>query len=150
MYLGILAASLLLLLVGPSFCGITDGGTSVLGVVLTTDGQPLRGATAELRAPLSPRSDSHSLAASVVTDEGGCFQLFAFHHPGAVEISVKAGGFETFTTTTPQGRLSVEVILVPVGSGESSRGRVAPSSSEDSVHARCSEEEEGALRSDIR
>ena len=148
-YLGILTASLLFLLIGPSICVIPDTGTSVIGVVLTTDGQRLQGATAELQAPLRPRSISPSVAESTVTDSGGCFRLFSFHHPGTVEISVKGSGFETFTTTTSPGGLSVEVVLVPIGSAESSRGHLAPSSSEDAVRARYSEKEEGAGGSDI-
>ncbi|MGD2121626.1 MAG: hypothetical protein PVJ76_07770 [Gemmatimonadota bacterium] len=136
-YLGALAACLLFLLVVPSLCVFTDAGTGVIGVVLTAGGQPIQGAKAELWAPLSPRSDSLSLADYNVTDSAGCFRLFSFHHPGTVEISVMAGGFEQFTTTTPHGQHAVEVVLVSIGDVESSRGRIAPLSSEDRVRSRC-------------
>jgi hypothetical protein len=43
----------------------------------------------------------------------------------------------------------VEVVLVPIGSAESSRGHITPHSAEDSIHARCSEEQESTRGSDI-
>jgi hypothetical protein len=100
-----------------------NAGTSILGVVLTADGQPIEGARVELWAPLGRWSDSLSLAESNVTDSVGCFGVFSFHQPGTVEISVMARGFKTLTTSTPHGLFSMEVVRISANGGPGARSR---------------------------
>ncbi len=131
---------LLLLLVIPSFCTRMDAGTSVVGVVVADDGEPIDGAKAYLRAPTRIRSTDSFLADSTVTDSRGCLHLSSLHNPGTVEISVLQEGFKPFTATASYGDLAMNVVLLRTQSPESSRGQVRTASAGDSIHSQCGDE----------
>lgn len=141
---------LFLLSVAVSWLGsFQDAGTSVLGSVVSADGQPVVGARAYLRVMTRQGSVAPFPADSSVTDSTGCFDLFALHPPGTVEISVFASGHGPFRAIVSHGFLSAEVVMRRAGDQEGSEGWWGPTPGEDPVHARCGSEMEEVVGSGL-